>query len=80
MLVCAFALGAPLNAGADAEAQTSLSPGLLDAAQAQPDAAFKVIVEGAAGSDTVSAEIREVAEDDEADLHSFLPCRRLPGH
>ncbi len=79
VLVCAFALGAPLNAGADAEAQTSLSPGLLDAAQAQPDAAFKVIVEGAADSDTVSAEIREVAEDDEADLHSFLTVPAVAG-
>ena len=79
VLVCAFALGAPLNAGADAEAQTSLSPGLLDAAQAQPDAAFKVIVEGAAGSDTVSAEIRGVAEDDEADLHSFVTVPAVAG-
>ncbi len=79
MLVCAFALGAPLNAGADDEAQTSLSPGLLEAAQAQPDAGFKVIVEGAAGSDSVSAEIRGVAEDDEADLQSFVTVPAVAG-
>ena len=79
MLVCAFALGAPLTAGADSGAETTLSPGLIDAAQAEPDEAFRVIVEGAAGTAAVS-EVRGVAGGDEPDLPQ-LPsnpggCRR----
>ena len=54
VLVCAFSLGAPLTAGADSGAQTTLSPGLLDAAAAEPEETFRVIVEGAAGTDAVS--------------------------
>jgi subtilisin family serine protease len=45
-LVCACALGAPLTAGADSQAQTQLSPGLLDAARTNPDSEFNVIVQG----------------------------------
>ena len=78
-LVCAFALGAPLTAGADSEAQTTLSPGLLDAAQAEPDEAFRVIVEGVADTATVSEEVRGVASDDEEDLRSFLTVPAVAG-
>ena len=46
-LACLCALAAPLTAGADTQAETLLSPGLLDAARAQPDSVFAVIVEGA---------------------------------
>ena len=78
-LVCAFALGAPLAAGADSGAQTTLSPGLLDAAQAEPDETFRVIVEGAADTATVSEEVRGVAGDDEEDLRSFLTVPAVAG-
>jgi serine protease AprX len=78
-LVCAIALGAPLTAGADSEAQTTLSPGLLDAAQAEPDAAFRVIVEGASGTAAVSEEVRGVASGDEADLRSLLTVPAVAG-
>ena len=79
VLVCAFALGAPLTAGADSGAQTTLSPGLLDAAQAEPEETFRVIVEGAAGTDAVSEEVRGVASGDEADLRSFLTVPAVAG-
>ena len=78
-LVCAFALGAPLTAGADSGAQTTLSPGLLDAAQAEPDEAFRVIVEGAANSAAVSEEVRSVASGDDADLRRFLTVPAVAG-
>jgi serine protease AprX len=78
-LVCALALVAPLTAGADSGAQTTLSPGLLDAAQAGPDEAFRVIVEGAADTAAVSEEVRGVASGDEADLRSFLTVPAVAG-
>ena len=78
-LVCALALVAPLTAGADSGAQTTLSPGLLDAAQAEPDEAFRVIVEGAADTAAVSEEVRGVASGDEADLRSFLTVPAVAG-
>jgi serine protease AprX len=55
-LACLCALAAPLTAGADSQAETVLSPGLLDAAEAQPDSAFDVIVEGSTDSGAVAAE------------------------
>jgi serine protease AprX len=79
VLVCAFALGAPLTAEADSGAQTTLSPGLLDAAAAEPDETFRVIVEGAAGTDAVWEEVRGVASGDEADLRSFLTVPAVAG-
>ena len=78
-LVCAFALGAPLTAGADSGAETTLSPGLLDAAQAQPEEGFRVIVEGASDTAVVPEEVREVASDDEEDLRSFLTVPAVAG-
>jgi serine protease AprX len=59
-LVCACTLGAPFTAEADSETQTLLSPGLLDAAEAQPGSEFKVIVQGAADSGAVAADVEEV--------------------
>ncbi len=79
MLVCAFALGAPLTAGADSDAQTTLSPGLLDAAAAEPEETFRVIIEGAAGTDAVSEEVRDVTSGDEADLRDFLTVPAVAG-
>ena len=74
--VCALALGAPLTAGADSAAQTTLSPGLLDAAQAEPEQGFRVIIEGAAGSDAVAEHVRGVAGDD---IRSFLTVPAVAG-
>ena len=79
VLVCAFALGAPLTAGADSEAESTLSPGLLDAAQAQPDESFRVIVEGAEAPAAVPEEVLEVASAEEADLRSFLTVPAVAG-
>jgi serine protease AprX len=78
VLVCAFALGAPLTAGADSGAQTMLSPGLLDAAQADPNETFRVIVEGAAGTDDMAQHVRGVANGG-ADLRSFLSVPAVAG-
>ena len=78
-LVCAFALCAPLTAGADSGAETTLSPGLLDAARTQPDEAFRVIVEGVADTAAVSEEVRGVASGDEADLRSFETVPAVAG-
>ena len=52
-------LAAPLTAGADPEAQTTISPGLLASAQAEPNSAFSVIVQGEAGTEAVAAEVAE---------------------
>ena len=79
VVVCAFALGAPLTAGADSGAQTILSPGLLDAAAAEPEETFRVIVEGAGGTDAVSSEVRGVTGDGGADLRSFLTVPAVAG-
>jgi serine protease AprX len=79
VLVCAFALGAPLTAGADSAAQTTLSPGLLEAAQAEPDETFRVIVEGAVGTAVVSERVRAVTGGDEAALRSFLTVPAVAG-
>jgi serine protease AprX len=68
-LVCVFALGAPLTAGADSQAETLVSPGLLDAAQTHPDSAFKVIVEGESGA--AAAEVQSVTTVDTAVTRSF---------
>jgi serine protease AprX len=62
-LVGAPALAAPLTAGADADAQATVSPGLLAAAQAEPSSAFSVIVHGEAGTEAVVAEVESAAED-----------------
>jgi serine protease AprX len=79
-LACAFTLGAPLTAGADSGTQTTLSPGLLDAAQAAPDEAFRVIVEGAAGTTAaVSEKVRGVAGGDATELRSFLTVPAVAG-
>jgi serine protease AprX len=53
-LACVGALSAPLAAGADSEAQALLAPALLEAAQAEPDSSFDVIVQG--GQDTASVD------------------------
>jgi serine protease AprX len=79
VLACAFTLGAPLTAGADSGAQTTLSPGLLAAAQAAPDEAFRVIVEGAVGTDAASEKVRAVAGDDATELRSFLTVPAVAG-
>jgi serine protease AprX len=63
VLVCSLALSAPLTAGADSEALDTVSPGLLDAAQAQPDSAFSVIVQGQAGTEAVAAEVESTVEE-----------------
>jgi serine protease AprX len=59
--VCLLALAAPLAAGADPDAQTTVSPGLLDAAHAEPSSSFSVIVQGDAGTDSVAAEVEDAA-------------------
>ncbi len=79
LIVCAFALGAPLTAGADPGGGTSLSPGLLEAAQAAPDEPFRVIIESAAGAEAVSKEVRGVLGDEEADLRTFLTVPAVAG-
>jgi serine protease AprX len=60
-LACASALGVPLTAGADSQAETQVAPGLLDAAEAQPGSEFKVIVQGVSDSGTVAAEVEDPA-------------------
>ena len=62
-LVCACALGAPITAGADSDGQTVISAGLLDAARAQPEAHFHVIVQGRMGSGALAAEVEAVASE-----------------
>jgi len=79
VLACAFTLGAPLTAGADSGAQTTLSPGLLEAAHAAPDEAFRVIIEGAAGTAAVSEKVRVVAGGDATELRSFLTVPAVAG-
>ena len=79
MPLCALALGAPLTAGADSGAQSTLSPGLLDAAQAEPEQGFRVIIEGAAGPDAVAEHVRDVAGGDGADIRSFLTVPAVAG-
>ena len=56
-----------------------LSPGLLDAAQADPNETFRVIVEGAAGTDAVAQHVRSVASGEGADLRSFLTVPAVAG-
>jgi hypothetical protein len=64
VLVCLLALAAPLQAGADPDAEVTLSPGLLAAAQAEPGSTFSVIVQGEAGAESVTAEVEDaVAEE-----------------
>src|SRR5829696_7355691 len=69
-VACACALVAPITAGADPDGQAIVAAGLLDAAQAQPDADFQVIVQGPMGSSAVAAEVEAVASE-EAVEHQF---------
>jgi serine protease AprX len=71
VLLCTCALGAPLTAGAESEAETLVAPSLLDAAQAQPASEFNVIVEGAAASGAVASEVEDVATSDTGVKRSF---------
>ena len=71
LLVCVCALGAPLTAGADPEAETTIAPALLDAAQANPGSEFKVIVQGETDSEVVAEDIESLAPDDTAVTQSF---------
>jgi serine protease AprX len=71
LLLCACALGAPLTAGADPEAQTIVAPALLEAVQANPSAEFKVIVEGETDSGDVAEDIENIAPEDTAVSQSF---------
>jgi serine protease AprX len=73
MLCIAVVLGAPIAAGAErsshqhsTSSQAYLSPGLLDAAQAHPNATFDVIVQGARG-ETSAAVASDVASARQAD-------------
>ncbi len=52
----------PLTAGADDDAEVTISPGLLDAAQAAPSSEFSVIVQGEAGTEAVAAEVESTVE------------------
>ena len=63
-------LSAPLTAGADSEAQALLSPDLLEAAQAEPNSVFNVIVQGQSSSDSVAAHLRSTVAADGASAHS----------
>src|SRR5512133_4055266 len=60
LLLCACALGAPLTAGADPEAQTVVAPALLEAVQASPNSDFNVIVEGETSSDDVAQDVESL--------------------
>ncbi|HEU6446162.1 MAG TPA: S8 family serine peptidase [Gaiellaceae bacterium] len=60
-MTCVCALCAPLTAGADSEAQTLLAPSLLEAAQAQPDAAFDVIVQSSESTGSAADAVRTAA-------------------
>ena len=62
MLLCALVLAAPLTAGADSEAETTISQSLLDAAQAAPSSEFSVIVQGEAGTEAVAAEVESTVD------------------
>ena len=57
-------LSAPLTAGADSDAETTISQSLLDAAQAAPSSNFSVIVQGDAGTEAVAAEVESTAEEE----------------
>jgi serine protease AprX len=57
-LACVGALSAPLTAGADSEGHALLSPALLEAAQAEPDSSFDVIVQGGVSSASVDRAVR----------------------
>ena len=66
LLVCAFCLFAPLASSADPDTRAFVPTSLLQAATANPDAAFKVIVQGTgtSGSAAVATDVRgEVAAD-----------------
>ena len=71
LLLCAGALGAPLTAGADPEAQTVVAPALLEAVQANPNSDFNVIVEGETSSDDVAQDIESLTPEDTAVSQSF---------
>jgi serine protease AprX len=71
LLLCACALGAPLTAGADPEAQTVVAPALLEAVQADPNSDFNVIVEGETSSDDVAQDIESLTPEDTAVSQSF---------
>jgi serine protease AprX len=71
LLACVCALGAPLTAGADPEGETTVTPALLDAAEANPASEFKVIVQGEASSDVVAEDVESLAPDDTAVSQSF---------
>jgi serine protease AprX len=64
--VCLVALAAPLAAGADPDAQATVSPGLLAAAQAEPSSTFSVIVHGEAGTDSVATEVENAVAAENA--------------
>jgi serine protease AprX len=62
VLLFSAVLVAPLTAGADSEAETTISQSLLDAAQAAPDSNFSVIVQGG-GTEAVAAEVESTAHE-----------------
>jgi serine protease AprX len=64
--VCLVAFAAPLAAGADPDAQATVSPGLLAAAQAEPSSTFSIIVHGEAGTDLVAAAVENAAAEENA--------------
>ena len=63
LLVCLLVLAVPLTAGADDEAEATVSPGLLDAARAAPNSDFSVIVQGEA-AEAVAAEVESTVEEE----------------
>ncbi|HET9324841.1 MAG TPA: S8 family serine peptidase [Gaiellaceae bacterium] len=57
-------LAAPLTAGADSQAQTLLAPALMNSAEAEPNALFRVIVQSDEGSASAADAVRTAVDDE----------------